>query len=285
MMNSKALWQELINTITLEESREEVHSILCIVLEALAGLSKADIMANRPIEVTPALRDKLNEAVKRLNAHEPVQYVVGESHFFKRTFHVDRRVLIPRPETEELVMTVIERIRNKSQPRILDIGTGSGCIAITLALELPGAEVFATDISDDALAIAGSNGENINAKVTFIKHDILNDDIPIKNLDVIVSNPPYISLAEKVEMKKNVVDYEPSLALFVSQEDPLVFYKAMALRAKTALRPGGMLAWEINERFGQEICTVLDQHGYKNICLIKDIAGKERFAIGYSLNV
>jgi release factor glutamine methyltransferase len=195
---------------------------------------------------------------------------------------VNPGVLIPRPETEELVLLVTDHFkeRNTSAPRLLDIGTGSGCISITLALEIPEATVFATDVSKEALVTATENAAMLDARVKFFNSDILTNDIPVGELDAIVSNPPYIPLSEKETMKNNVIRFEPSLALFVPDEDPMKFYKAICGRALGALIPGGLLVFEINERLGSDVVNVLTRAGFHNVQIVKDLFGKERIVKG-----
>ena len=249
MTNSKKLFDELTNSVRLDESRDEIHSIIYLLLKDKFGLSKTDIMTGREIE--PVRLDSLTEILDRINRKEPIQYILGNAGFYERQFVVNSSVLIPRPETELLVRSIInDRV---SAPTILDIGTGTGCIAITLALEIPSSQVYAIDISDDALTVAKQNAQNLKAKVHFSKSDILKDELKNHRFDVIVSNPPYITQAEKSAMKSNVVDFEPHLALFVTDEDPLIFYRAIAKKGRSLLKPGGKVFVEINERFGKNV--------------------------------
>jgi release factor glutamine methyltransferase len=233
------------------------------------------------VSLTETIQNKLNEIVSRINGSEPIQYVLGESFFYGRIFNVNPAVLIPRPETEELIHLVINFVRglDKKRRRIIDIGTGSGCIAITLALELRDIEVFGTDISPEALVTATANAERLNAKAQFVKHDILNSKLPF-SIDIIVSNPPYIGWDEHSTMSKNVVDYEPKLALFVDGEDPLLFYKAIVIRATESLTPHGLLAVEINERFGQEVKQLFVSNQFYDVEIVQDTFGKDRIVKG-----
>ncbi|HZB13378.1 MAG TPA: peptide chain release factor N(5)-glutamine methyltransferase, partial [Chryseolinea sp.] len=257
-MNSKTLFRDFINRITLFESSDEIQSVAYLVFENLFGLTKATIMSETDVSLTAAIENKLNEIVSRINRSEPIQYVLGQSFFYGRIFNVNPAVLIPRPETEELIHLVINFVRglDKERTRIIDIGTGSGCIAITLALELRDTEVFGTDISSEALATATANAERLNAKTQFVKHDVLKSKLPF-SIDIIVSNPPYIGWDEHSTISKNVVEYEPKLALFVDSDDPLLFYKAIVTRAIESLTAHGLLAVEINERFGEEVKQLL----------------------------
>jgi len=191
-------------------------------------------------------------------------------------------VLIPRPETEELVRLVLDEIAARETCRMVDIGTGSGCIPVTIKLEAPETRVFATDISGDALAVARKNARQLRAEVIFSKHDILHDTLVFPEVDIVTSNPPYIASREKSTMSKNVTDYEPHLALFVDDDDPLIFYKCIVAQAKRVLRPGGMLVVEINERFGQEIMYLFEASGLQRISIHQDLSNKDRIVKGYT---
>lgn len=248
------------------------------VLGSITGLTYTDLAGDREITLSSDVVQKLDGIVDRINRHEPVQYVLEEAFFFGRKFYVNNSVLIPRPETEELVQLILhERYAN---PAVLDIGTGSGCIPITLALEKAGAVVTATDVSDEALAVARINAARNRANVSFLKHDILRNAVELSNLNVVVSNPPYITMAEKASMASNVLDYEPHLALFVPDNDPLLFYRVIAEKAWHALVPGGKLYFEINERLGHEVLALLVGKGYGNTAVVKDVSAKERIAYG-----
>lgn len=245
-------------------------------MEQVPGLTKPKILTGTSINLTPELNSWLRESVSRINNHEPIQYIVGETEFYRRKFKVNSSVLIPRPETEELVQQAISLIESKSNPALLDIGTGSGCIAITLNLELPTAIVYATDVSTRALEVAHENANRLDARVTFLHHNILISEIPFKSLDLIISNPPYVDESEKETLDTNVVKYEPHEALF-APGNPLIFYQAIASKGGRALKPGGLLMVEINERFGTETAAIFSQEGYSTVRIIKDISGKDRF--------
>jgi release factor glutamine methyltransferase len=285
MHNSKALFQEFLKEIASNENIEELRSIAYLVFENLFGLSKTDILADRQVTVTADAINSLALIAQRIKKEEPIQYILGIAEFLGRRFFVDNNVLIPRPETEELVMLIKQHIvakNNTDVTRIMDIGTGSGCIPITLALEIKQTNVFASDVSEGALAIAKKNATTLKANVTFFKHDILGDEIPEQNLDVVVSNPPYITLQEKTSMMANVLDFEPHLALFVPNDDPLLFYKAIGLKAKKALKPNGILFVEINMQYGKAVANLFSDFGYTDIGIFKDISGKERIVRGIS---
>ena len=272
MTNSKELFNELVNQVRLDETRDEICSIIYLLLEDKFGLTKVEVMTGKEIE--PVKLDYFNDIIQRINRHEPIQYVLGKAEFYGRGFAVDGSVLIPRPETELLIRAVLKE--KKFSPTILDIGTGSGCIAITLAVEIPSSEVYAIDISEEALTVAQQNAKNLKAKVNFSKFDILANEKLEHWFDIIVSNPPYIAEREKKEMNSNVLDFEPPLALFVTDKDPLVFYKAIARRGKSLLKPGGKIFVEINERFGKELKQHFRNEGYGNVSIEKDINNKDR---------
>lgn len=282
MNKSKYLFQEFLKQITLKDDVDENHSIAYMVFDQIFGLSRTDILADREADLSTEKINRLKEIVERINRNEPIQYILGEAYFFDRLFHVDTRVLIPRTETEELVRLIKDECgaAQLKHPKILDIGTGSGCIAITLALEIPHAHVYACDVSEGALEVAQQNATSLNADVTFVKCDILREKISYTSFDIIVSNPPYIGLKEKMSMMPNVIDYEPHLALFVPDDDPLIFYKAITSNAKIILVPGGMLLFEINEQYGEPAKQLFLQNGFTNVEIIKDLSGKDRIVSG-----
>lgn len=277
MKNSKTLFQDFVSKITVNESPDEIQSIGYLVFENVFGIARTEIMAGKEIP-QPERIGRLEQIALRLNHDEPVQYILEEAQFYGRNFLVNSSVLIPRPETEELIPLVLKMSTHlsKKNPTILDIGTGSGCIAITLALELQMAKLLATDVSQDALDTASQNAKNLDAKVQFYQHDILSADLPFP-VDVVVSNPPYIPSAERSTMARNVKDYEPSLALFVDSADPLLFYRTIALQASRALPPNGVVAVEIHERFGKQVAQLFMTHHFKDVEIIQDVFGKDRF--------
>lgn len=271
MTNSKKLFQEVANKIKIVD-RSEATAIVYFLFEEKLGLSRNDILMGR---VTSASVDDLLNEIQRINSNEPVQYITGKAWFRNRKFKVNSSVLIPRPETELLVQEVLNH-KIKS-PTILDVGTGSGCIAISLALEIPDSKVVALDVSEQTLAVAKYNSEVLKAKVEFVQVDFLNDDLKISNLDFLVSNPPYVMQKEKQDMHSNVLSFEPSLALFVPDSNPLLFYKALAERGKHLLKQNGKVIAEINPLLATETKNIFEQNNYRNVSLIKDIEGKERF--------
>lgn len=274
MPNSKVLFHELVKSIHLQEDRNEIESIVYMILEHELGITRSDVMAGK--EAVAYSKESLNTMIKRINHHEPIQYVLGEADFFRRKFMVNRSVLIPRQETELLVSEIL-KLDLSGNSKILDIGTGSGCIAITLALELVGVQVTATDISKEALKVAQHNGDTLKAHITLLQHDILCEDIS-GSYDVVVSNPPYISTEEKNEMKKNVLDYEPHLALF-SERDPLLFYKSIAIKSRKALNKKGAVVVEINEYFSNETLSIFQAAGFSTCEILKDLQNKDRIII------
>jgi release factor glutamine methyltransferase len=285
MHNSKVLFQEFLQQIAPSGDIEELRGVAYLVFEKLFALDITGILANRQVEATPEHVQKLAAIAQRITKQEPIQYILSEVEFLGRKFFVDTNVLIPRPETEELVILVKQQFQEKQINdliRVMDIGTGSGCIPISLALEVRNSKVFATDISEGALTVAKKNATTLKADVVFLKHDILNTEIPEKNLDVVVSNPPYITHKEKSSMMANVVDFEPHMALFVPDDDPLLFYKAIGLKSRSALKPNGMLFVEINAQYGKAVAELFLGYGYTNISVIKDISGKERIVSGIS---
>ena len=218
-------------------------------------------------------------AVKDLLKNKPIQYIIGETEFCDLKFKVNENVLIPRPETSELVYKIVERqkTKDKRQLSILDIGTGSGCIAISLAKNIPGSKVHALDISEKALEVAKENAINNNVDVTFINDDILSlkNNIETK-FDIIVSNPPYVRELEKAEMRDNVLNWEPHNALFVSDNDPLIFYRNILEFAKNNLKQNGEIWFEINEYLGKEMTDLCKEYGFSDVEIFKDFRGKER---------
>jgi release factor glutamine methyltransferase len=277
MRNSKAVFSEIISSIQMNESMEEKEAVAMMLMGHFFGLSRSEVLMNSPVDFLHDRQMQLRSALSRINSGEPVQYVIGTAHFLGNDFLVTPDVLIPRPETEELVMEIVEFIwtAKLSHCRLMDIGTGTGCIPISVALRCPG-EYFATDVSSDALSVARKNSERLRAKVTFMHHDILQEDLSLNDLHVLVSNPPYIAQSEIETMKENVVKHEPHLALFVDDDDPLIFYKKISRQGRKILKGEGLIIFEINERFGSSVAKVLDEDGYNNVKIVSDLSGKER---------
>ena len=271
------LWRRLL---PLYEERE-AKAIVRLVLEERFGLTMADILSGSfsSENISGDGADELERMMRRLEQGEPVQYVLGEAWFCGRRFHVEPGVLIPRPETEELVEWARENEKLKMKNEklcVLDIGTGSGCIAVTLALGLEGAAVTAWDISDTALRIAQGNAERLGADVTFVKQDALAAPDEEAVWDVIVSNPPYVCEREATQMARHVLEHEPHEALFVPDGDALLFYRAIAQYAHQALKPSGALYFEINPLYADELSSMLHAMEFANIQFKSDQFGKCR---------
>ena len=258
----------------------EVNSLCMMVLENVVSISSAKIKAFPEKEISTPDSEIITNILTRLAPGEPIQYILGYTAFYGLTFKVNPSVLIPRPETEELVDWVLSLVGNKhvTGGSILDIGTGSGCIAVSVKKNLPGVSVSAIDISQDALRIATENAELNNTKVNFILGDILNPQFEIEHskFEIIISNPPYVTMDDKKQMHSNVTDFEPHTALFVPENDPLVFYNAIADFASKNLEPGGLLFFEINENYGEQTVKLLNNKLFKNIELRKDMSERNR---------
>ena len=301
-MNYNELWHQLAPLY----GDGEAKAIAQMVYEVRYGLSLSDIYLGKDTQLSADCQAELEEIAKRLADHEPVQYVLGVADFCGRTFHVEPGILIPRPETEHLCRLIIERA-NSQKPmangqKILDIGTGSGCIAITLALDIPDSHVTAWDISPTALRVAKANAERLGAQVNVEQVDVLSPPSFRRGMgggssfkgmrggssfkgmrggfSLIVSNPPYICDSEADQMEANVLDYEPALALFVPDDDPLKFYRAIAGLGQRMLNEGGWLYFEINPLYVNELCELLRTMSYHDINIHEDQFGKQRFIRG-----
>ncbi len=283
-MNISELKSSFINSLEGLYPSEEIQSFFNILSGKFLDRTRIEIALNPKVEVLEEDLERFKDAILRLKKHEPVQYIIGETEFYGLDFKVNKYTLIPRPETEELVEWIISEFRFSTEViNILDIGTGSGCIAISLAKNLPNAEVNALDVSSEALKIALQNAEFNEVRVDFYETDILKaKTLPTgvgqtsRKYDVIVSNPPYVRELEKNQMQPNVLEYEPETALFVKDEDPLLFYKAISHLAKVSLKPNGQLFFEINEQFGEELKAFLKEEGFQQIEVKQDIYGKDR---------
>lgn len=254
----------------------EVRAFVRILFEEWLHYSTVDIYLRADCEVPYFVEQKMRRAVERLLAHEPIQHIVGVAHFHGHRFKVDRHTLIPRPETEQLVDMIIDQ-NPDTDLRVLDIGTGSGCIAISLARAMKFAQVTAFDVSQAALDVAAGNASALGAKVKFCLTDILSAKPSDNQFDIIVSNPPYICHNEKSQMESNVLLYEPHTALFVPDDDPLLFYRAIAQYASRALSPNGKLYFEINAAYGNATAQLLKQHAFTDIEIVRDFYGRDRF--------
>lgn len=257
----------------------EAESFFYIILENKHNLKRIDLALHIDLEFSEAEIEIWNTIKEKLQLEIPIQYILGTTSFFGLEFEVNENVLIPRPETEELVDWIIQKAESRGQNsefKILDIGTGSGCIAISLAKNFPNAKVFAIDVSEKALQTAQKNAEVNDVNVTFIQKNILETKDLLDTFDIIVSNPPYVRNLEKHEIKKNVLNYEPHLALFVDDNDALIFYRKIAELAQKNLAPNGQLYFEINQYLGKETFDLLQNMNFKNIELKKDIYGNDR---------
>jgi release factor glutamine methyltransferase len=258
---------------------QEADAIASMVLTELTSYSKAKLKAFLDDPLTEAQQQRAYDVLKDLATGKPVQYVLGHAHFYGLDFKVSSAVLIPRPETEELVQWILETMKGSQPQRVLDIGTGSGCIPITIKNERPDSKLFAIDISPDALAVAQANAHINNVDVKFVEADILNlqaAEILNQTYHIIVSNPPYVTETDKLQMHTNVTDFEPHTALFVSDTNPLIFYKSITEFASVHLFPGSYLFFEINESYGMETLEMMKRKGFVNAELRQDLMGKDR---------
>ncbi|MCT4639606.1 MAG: peptide chain release factor N(5)-glutamine methyltransferase [Bacteroidales bacterium] len=254
----------------------EINSFFRITAEEILGLTPVEIHLNMSAEIDENKFAQINKIVDDLKHEKPIQYIIGHTEFYELKFLVNENVLIPRPETEELVHWIITDNRI-DEPVIIDIGTGSGCIPVSLAKNINSADVKSIDISEDAIETATRNAKLNNVNVEFVNADILSyTNIDVAKADIVVSNPPYIRESEKRLMSNNVLDNEPHLALFVDDNDPLIFYKVIADFAISNLKKGGVLYLEINEAFGEETCNMLIEKGFTDCILRKDLFGKDR---------
>lgn len=297
-MKYETLWHRLTGIYDTDEAK----AIVRWMLDVRFGLSLTDIVCGKIDEMSETEQSELEAMMQRLEKAEPVQYVVGIAEFCGRTFHVEPGVLIPRPETGELCRWMVKERRREGEYQVLDVGTGSGCIAITLALEMPQAKVTAWDISDDALRIAKKNAEVLGAEVAFEKRDALNhwrnhgdrhsdlrcatiiEPVPmihpvpmIQQWDAIVSNPPYVCQKEAATMERHVLEHEPHLALFVPDDDPLRFYRAIAKYGQKTLKPNGLLYFELNPLYAYDTESMVREQGYTETEIKLDMFGKQRF--------
>ncbi|HNP32091.1 MAG TPA: peptide chain release factor N(5)-glutamine methyltransferase [Flavobacterium sp.] len=265
---------------------QEIDSFFYIVLEKLHNMKRIDLALNPEMVIDGIHLKQWKSIVSELKSQKPIQYILGETEFCGLRFLVNENTLIPRPETEELVELIIKDEgkgkREKGKVQILDVGTGSGCIAISLAKSLSNANLSAIDVSEKALATAQKNAEINEVNVTFLLKNILKTEDLQGQFDIIVSNPPYVRNLEKTEIKPNVLEYEPHLALFVDDTDALLFYRKIGELAKKNLNPNGKLYFEINQYLGKETVQLLEDLGFQNVELKKDIYGNDRMICAYS---
>lgn len=277
---SKTLYHTILQAILPTLQHEgECQAITQRLLAHYFHLDMVAVLLDTPLNISRTQAQLLHKAIARLQGHEPIQYVLGETWFMNRRFQVSPAVLIPRPETEALVQHIIQE-NPRAGSRVLDIGTGSGCIAITLQQELLHAIVAALDIDAAALRVAQANAEELGATVQWVQTDLLQEPLPAQRWDIMVSNPPYVRQSEQTTMQRQVLDYEPAKALFVPNDQPLVFYERIVSLAPQHLRPAGKLYLEINEAFGAAVADLLVGAGFGAVCVMQDLHGKDRWVQG-----
>jgi len=270
-----AIYKESVGELSQIYDPQEAESIINILFTDYLNISRISRLTNPKMELSKSQLEQLGDALARLKNYTPVQHVIGFSWFLERKFHVNEHTLIPRPETEELVDLIIKENLNRQNLQVLDVGTGTGCIAISLALGLPSASVSAWDISDDALKMAQANAQTLGASINFFQKDALNES-PDTKLDIIVSNPPYIPDHELNSMHQNVTQHEPETSLFVPNDDPLLFYRRIAETGLEWLNENGLLYFEIHENYGSQMLELIQGLGYQNVQIFTDLNGKDR---------
>lgn len=269
---------ELIRRLAPVLGEGEARASLRVAAEDIFGWTHTDLLIKADDEISDFRAGQLDRVVDRLLLGEPLQYILGKAYFYGMNFEVTPDVLIPRPETAELV-DIIVRENQTPDLRVMDVGTGSGCIAIALSRNLPFSRVTAVDVSSSALEIARKNAAKFKARISFVHADIMKYEVPSGSFDVIVSNPPYIAESERVDMEARVLAHEPSMALFVPDDDPLRFYKRIAQIASDALAEGGKLYFEINPLFANDMQSMLNAGGWADVRIEHDIHGRKRFAM------
>lgn len=279
------LLKEIKNIFHLELDKiypkEEVDSFFYLMLEHYLEMERFVLALQPKYAITKEEEQPFFEGLQKLKEELPIQYIIGTTYFMDMDFKVDKNVLIPRPETEELVRWMLSEIDNeKTEISILDVGTGSGCIAVSLAKHLPRAKIHALDVSPEAIQVAHENAKNNGVGIEFIEADILKTPTIEQEFDIIVSNPPYVRELEKREMQNNVLQNEPDLALFVENDNPLIFYKTITQFAQKHLNPNGKLFFEINQFLGEETKSILKQYNFKSIELRQDMFGNNRMLKG-----
>ena len=286
-MTLKSLKTYFNNALLGYYPETEVNSFFYMLTESILEMRRIDVALKLEELIKGEVYNKFQSATERLQKYEPIQYIIGDTEFYGLNFKVDASVLIPRPETEELVSWIINDIKaqqtNKETLNILDIGTGSGCIAITLAKHLPNAKVFALDISKDALIVAKTNAALNEVDISFLEENVLDWSSDELKFDIIVSNPPYVRELEKDMMTDNVLKHEPHLALFVKDDDPLLFYREITQISKQILNSTGQLYFEINEYLGEDTQHLMQKEGFERIEMKQDIFDKDRMIKGVKL--
>lgn len=275
-MTIKALQEAFQKRLNPLYDKGEINSFFYLLSEAYLHKTRLDIALEPNEELNDEKTHLFLKALEQLSKEYPIQYIIGETEFMDLAFEVNEQVLIPRPETEELIRWILSDENKAKTKSLLDIGTGSGCIPIILANSLPNTKVTSIDISEKALEVAKRNAKKNNVDINFLHHDILQVEFLKDTYDIIVSNPPYVRESEKSAMNNNVLKYEPEMALFVSDEDPLIFYRHIASLAIKSLRTDGVLYFEINQYLGSNLWKLLEAIGFKNIELRKDIYGADR---------
>jgi release factor glutamine methyltransferase len=279
MTTASKLFEELVTELGELYSKEEAINIMRMVFQEKLGLSRVDMALNTKKEIDAKSHKLIFQIAEKLLEGQPVQQLLGSAYFHNIKLRINKHVLIPRPETEELVQWIIDDNKATEELQVLDVGTGSGCIAIALAISLMNAQVKGIDISQHALELAQINSIANNAYVDLANLDILNDDNwkKLKTFDIIASNPPYVLEREKADMHINVLNHEPHLALFVPDENPLLYYDKISDMARSRLSKEGKLYFEINAAYGKQVKKMLVQKGYKDVILKKDINDRDRF--------
>lgn len=277
-MKLKLFKEQFYNKLESKFPQSEIATFFKILIDSYLSIKPVDLVLNPDLELSVEQLKLMKTAEERLHTTEPIQYILGETEFYGYPFEVTYAVLIPRPETEELVERITKDLQEQvfNNLSILDIGTGSGCIAISLAKNLPNAKISAIDISEKAIELAQRNAEKNDVSVNFLKRDILNTSVLPHKYTVIVSNPPYVRNLEKAEISSNVLDHEPGLALFVDDNDPLIFYRKISELAYSFLEEEGVLYFEINQYLGEETINLIKKIGFTTVELRDDFAGKPR---------
>lgn len=277
LSNAKTIFRELSDQLASVYGPDEAKNIAYLILEEVTALDKTDILIEKPYQLSGEPKEKISNIIERLLMHEPIQYILGKAAFYGFELSVNEYVLIPRQETEELVDWIIKSDHQVNN--MLDIGTGSGCIPIALAKHYPSRRVHAWDVSAGALAVAKENAAANEVNIRFHLVDVL-DQVPDEEFDLIVSNPPYVLEEEKAEMQPNVLDHEPGTALFVPNQDPLLFYRTICEISVNNLNSGGWLYFEINEKYGQEVVALMRKFNFHEIEIRQDMNGKDRMVRG-----
>ena len=282
-MTTEQCYNDFFNQLTSIYEKREAANITDWVFENITGFKKLERSINRNVELGKGVMQKLQIYLAELLQYRPVQYVLNEAWFYKMKFYVNEHVLIPRHETEELIEWIVEDVRSLKYDvrygefKVLEIGTGSGCIAVSIKKELENIDITAIDISEEALKVANKNAEALHTKINFLQINFLNENLwdPLQLYDAIVSNPPYIPENEKEKLAKNVTEFEPAIALFVENNNPFIFYEKIAKFARSHLEPNGKIFVEIHEEYSKEVQKIFSAHNFKTQ-IRKDIYGKER---------